>query len=163
MKKVVVGLCISVGLFANSFQSGLEKLDLEKDLEAYKTFFTLAKSGDVDSQTMLGEMHLDGIGTNVDVDKAFYWLSKASNSGDPEAQYLLGFMYENGIKVDPNNERAAKLYTKSAQKGDILAKYNLAMMYKDGKGVKQDKVKAYSLLKEIESSKQKLQYQARAY
>lgn len=164
MKKVLLGaLCLTVGLMASDFKSGFSDLDGKKDLKAYETFFKLAKSGDIDSQTLLGEMYLDGIGTNVDVKKAFYWISKAANSGDSEAQYLLGFMYENGIKVAVNMPRAVTLYKKAAVQGDILSQYNLAMIYKEGRGgIKKDMDEAFKWLANVQYSKKELEYQARA-
>jgi len=148
MKKVFLSLALCSALVASGLSS-IEKID-NKEINA---LFEMAKGGDVDSQTLLGEIYLDGIGVNVDLDKAFFWLSKASNQDSPQAQYLLGFMYENGIKVDKNLERAAKLYTKASIGGDLMAKYHLAFMYKDGKGVKRDRAKAIALLKEIKSIK----------
>ncbi len=164
MKKIFLGaLCITVGLMASDFKSGFSDLNGKKDLRAYKTFFTLAKSGDVDSQTLLGEMYLDGIGTDVDIKKAFYWISKAASTGDAQAQYLLGFMYENGIKVAVNMPRAVTLYKKAALQGDILSQYNLAMIYKEGKGeIKKDMDEAFKWLAHVQSNKEKLIYQARA-
>ncbi len=164
MKKIFLGaMCITVGLMASDFKSGFNDLDGKKDLKAYDTFFQLAKSGDVDSQTLLGEMYLDGIGTEVDVKKAFFWISKAASSGDAEAQYLLGFMYENGIKVAVNMPRAVTLYKKAAVQGDILSQYNLAMIYKEGKGeIKKNMDEAFKWLSDVQCSKKELEYQARA-
>ena len=166
MKKVILGvLCITVGLMAGDFKSGLEQLNGKEDLKAYETFFKLAKSGDTESQTLLGEMHLNGIGTDMDVKKAFYWISKAAGNGDAEAQYLLGFMYENGIKVGVNIPRAVVLYEKAALQGDILSQYNLAMIYKEGKGdIKKDMDKAFKWLGRVQNAKKnlELEYQARA-
>jgi len=164
MQKILLTtLLITVGLVASDFKSGIEDLNAKKDSKAYDTFFKLAKSGDVDSQTLLGEMHLDGIGTKVDVDKAFFWISKAANNGDADAQYLLAFMYENGIKVAINIPRAVSLYKKAALQGDILAQYNLAMIYKEGKGeVEKDMDKAFKWLASVQDSKKGLEYQARA-
>lgn len=164
MKKIFLGsIIVAIGLMANDFQSGLKDLNGKKDLKAYKTFFTLAKSGDVDSQTLLGEMYLDGIGTQTDIKKAFYWISKAASSGDPEAEYLLGFMYENGIKVAVNMPRAVTLYEKAAKQGDVLAQYNLAMIYKEGRGgIQKDMDKAFKWLASVQQSQKGLEYQARA-
>ena len=147
----------------SNFQNGLKNLDGVKDNKAYDTFFRLAKSGDAESQTLLGEMYLDGIGTKVDVKKAFFWISKAANAGDTDALYLLGFMYENGIKVAPNLERAVSLYTKAAVNGDVLSQYNLAMIYKEGKGgIAKNMDKAYKWLAKVQYIQKDLEYQARA-
>lgn len=102
---------------------------------ALQGFFELAKSGDLDAQTMLGELYLDGLnGVEQDPKKAFFWISKAANREEPQAQYLLGYMYENGIYVAKNVKKAVEWYKKSAMQGDVLAQYNLALIYKEGKG-----------------------------
>jgi TPR repeat protein len=149
MKKLFVGISI-VGLLGVNIVAGtLGDIEKKTESDRYKTLFEMAKSGNVDSQTLLGEMYLDGLGVEADLDKAFYWLSKASNSDDPQAQYLLGFMYENGIKVVQNPSRAAELYKKAASAGDIMAKYHLALMYHKGVGIKKDNKRAIKLLKEV--------------
>jgi TPR repeat protein len=155
MKKVIISLALaSTMMFANSFEVAMEQLKNGKDSASLETFLILAKSGNVDAQTMAGEMFLDGIGTKVDHKKAFYWISKAAHNDDAQAEYLLGFMYENGLNVLEDIKRAAKWYEKSASQGDALAKYNLAFIYKEGKGgIEKDMNKAISLLKSIDSSK----------
>lgn len=101
MRNLLGGLIISSTLLmAGNFNEGLKLFDSGKLKEAYTEFLTLANSGDVDAQTMLGEMYLDGIGVEQNNKKAFYWIYKAAHSSDKEAKYLLGFMYENGIEVD---------------------------------------------------------------
>ena len=155
MKKLVVGLVLSCGVaFSGSLDYGMKMLNNGNTLEAYVEFSRLAKAGDVDAQTMLGEMYLDGIGVKQDSKKAYEWISKAANSGDKEAQYLLGFMYENGIEVKTDISKAVAWYEKAANKGDIMAMYNLAFIYKSGaKGVKKDMTKAISLLEKVEIEK----------
>ncbi len=153
MRKLYMSLLVSVGLFASSSGVDLSLIENKQMQKRHGELFRLAKSGDVDAQTILGEMYLDGIGVKADSDKAFYWLSKASQSDDAEAEYLLGFMYENGIKVDKNLERAATLYERASKQGDVMASYNLALMYKDGKGVEKDTKKAFNLLKSIKLKK----------
>ena len=161
MKKIVLVVTfISSLLIANSFSEAVNKLDIGSEKEAFKSLSTLAKNGNVDSQTLLGEMYLDGIGTELDFEKAFFWLSKAAKS-DVEAQYLLGFMYENGLHVDHNNVKALSFYESSAQKGGLLAQFNVAMMYKEGKGgIKKDMNKAMMWLEKASLSKEKFSYQA---
>ncbi len=132
MKKIIATLGLSAMFLFGANNMHLPKM---KDITQYKAFFELAKSGDADAQTMLGEMYLDGInGVAVDHEQAFFWLNKAAAHGDPQAQYLVGFMYENGLYVTSNMHRAVKWYKKAAKNGDILAQYNLALIYKEGKG-----------------------------
>ena len=161
MKKIVLAVTfISSLLVANNFSDAVNKLDIGSEKEAFISLSTLAKSGNVDSQTLLGEMYLDGIGVEVDFEKAFFWLSKAATS-DVEAQYLLGFMYENGLHVKSDNLKALSFYESSAQNGGLLAQFNVAMMYKEGKGgIKKDMNKAMMWLEKASLSKDKLSYQA---
>ena len=158
MKKIFVGIAISsVMLFGGSLEHGMQMLEQGNTLDAYVEFSKLAKQGDVDAQTILGEMYLDGIGVKQDTKKAYDWLSKAAKSGDKEAQYLLGFMYENGIGVKVDIVKAVNWYEKAANKGDIMAMYNLAFIYKSGaKGVKKDINKAISLLEKVEVTKKQM-------
>jgi len=157
MKKFVLGLAFSSAvLFAGSFEDSLKVLDSGNVSKAMSQFQTLAKKGDVDAQTMLGEMYLDGIGTNQDTKKAYFWIQKAANSGDKEAQYLLGFMYENGIEVKQDISQAVAWYQKAANRGDTMAMYNLAFIYKNGaNGINKDMNKAVSLLQKVEEIKSK--------
>ncbi len=156
MTKTVCGLLLAgTLLFGGTHNSSLE------DQESYNAFFELAKSGDVDSQTMLGEMFLDGIGVKIDHEKAFYWLAKAANNGDAQAQYLLGTMYENGLKVAPDIQRAVKWYEKAAAQGDAMAQYNLAIIYKEGKGgIEKDMKKAFALIRKVQASRANLEHHA---
>jgi len=158
MKKLLLGLAVSsVVLMAGDISSGMKYLDSGETTKAFTEFQKLAKSGDVDASTMLGEMYLDGIGVEQDSKKAYYWIQKAANEGDKEAQYLLGFMYENGIEVKQDITQAVSWYEKAANKGDIMAMYNLAFIYKNGTGgVKKDMDKAVSLLSEVQEAKSKM-------
>ena len=155
MKKIILGLAIGyVVSFGSNLDYGMQLLDGGNTVDAYIEFSKLAKQGDRDAQTILGEMYLDGIGVKQDSKKAYKWISKAANSGDKEAQYLMGFMYENGIEVKRDMTKAVAWYEKAANKGDIMAMYNLAFIYKTGaKGVKKDVNKAISLLEKVEKIK----------
>ncbi len=130
MKKILA----SVTLVTSMVLAGSPSVSLQ-NISEYKAFFELAQSGDVDAQTMLGEMYLDGLGgIKKDYEKAFFWLSKAAGSAEPQAEYLLGYMYENGLYVAQDIEKAVHWYKKAASRGDVLAQYNLALIYKEGKG-----------------------------
>jgi len=155
MKRLVLGLVVSSAvLMASDFSSAMKSLDSGNSKVAFSQFQKLAKSGDVDAQTMLGEMYLDGIGVEQNSKKAHMWVEKAAVAGDKEAQYLLGFMYENGIDVKVNLKTAVSWYEKAANSGDVMAMYNLAFIYKNGgSGIQKDEKKAISLLKDVEREK----------
>ncbi len=162
MKKIISSILLSGSLlFAGNFNTGIKMLDNEKEQKASEAFFLAAKSGDLDSQMILGEMYLDGIGVEVDHQKAFFWLSKAARSGDVEAQHLLGFMYENGLEVAVNMKRAVKWYTEAALQGDVLSQYNLAIIYKEGKGeVTKDMKEAFKWLAMVQDAREEIEFVA---
>jgi len=157
MRKLISGLLLSSAvLLAGNFNDGLKLLDNGKVTEAHQQFLTLAKDGDKDAQTILGEMYLDGIGVKQNNKQAYYWIYKAATAGDNQAKYLLGFMYENGIEVKENMVLAVQWYEKAANGGDVMAMYNLAFIYKDGKGgVDKNMQKAVSLLDQVEKIRSK--------
>jgi TPR repeat protein len=162
MKKIISSILVfgSV-LYATNFNAGMKMLNAGAEQEAKEAFCLAAKSGDLDAQMILGEMYLDGIGVEVDHQKAFFWLSKAAKGGDVEAQYLLGFMYENGLKVAVNIKRATKWYTEAALQGDVLSQYNLAIIYKEGKGeVEKDMKKAFKWLAMVQVARENVDYLA---
>ncbi len=151
-------MLLTLSLYASHTPTTTNTSDtVTKGSGTYEAFFTLAKSGDLDAQALLGEMYLDGIGVEKDTQKAFFWLSKAAKRNDPQAQYLLGAMYENGIYVTADMDRAVKWYTEAAKQGDVMAQYALALIYKDGKGaIAKDLNKAMHWMKMVEKQKDKL-------
>ena len=164
MKKIILSTLLASSLaFAGSNTSALELelLDKGKSGTSYESFFDLAKSGDIDAQTMLGEMYLEGIIVEKDYEKAFFWLAKAANKDNVKAQYLLGTMYENGLHVAKNLDRAVSWYKKAAKSGDVLAQFNLALIYKEGKGgIQKSMPEAFKWLKMVENSQQNISHLA---
>jgi TPR repeat protein len=158
MKKVISLLLFSASmLFSQNNMDALEILKNEQPSATYEAFFELAKSGDVDAQTLVGEMYLDGIGVKTDYEKAFFWLSKAAQREDSQAQYLVGYMYENGLYVAKDIVSAVKWYKKAALRGDVMAQYNLALIYKDGRdGIQKNMKEAFKWLKMVEEEEEKI-------
>ncbi|HHD83483.1 MAG TPA: sel1 repeat family protein [Campylobacteraceae bacterium] len=155
MKKSLVALGLTATFLFGANNTHLPEL---QDISEYQSFLELAKSGDVDAQTMLGEMYLDGInGVAVNHEKAFLWLNKAARKGDPQAQYLIGFMYENGLYVPASVTKAVAWYKKAATKGDVLAQYNLALIYKEGKGgIKKNMKEAFKWLQMVQKEENRI-------
>ncbi len=164
MKKIMFGTLLATSLvFAGNNMTAfdLELLDKGKSITSYESFFDLAKSGDIDAQTMLGEMYLEGIIVEKDYEKAFFWLAKAANRDSVKAQYLLGTMYENGFHVAKNLDRAVSWYKKAANSGDVLAQFNLALIYKEGKGgIQKSMPEAFKWLKMVENSQENVSHLA---
>ena len=80
-----------------------------------------AETGIRSSQTNAGYLYiaLDG---QENYEKAFYWLTKASEQNSPNALEMLGMCYENGWGTEVNLTKAQECYRKSYQLGNEHAK-----------------------------------------
>lgn len=117
-----------------------------------------AQQGNVDSQSMLGTIFLNGSKVIPhDYNQAAFWLTKAAEQGDADAQYDLAIMHHDALGIPQDFNKAVFWYRKAAEHGFRIAKFdtgvskallNLGVMYRRGEGVQQDLVKAdmlYSL------------------
>ncbi|CAB4430208.1 unnamed protein product [Rhizophagus irregularis] len=66
---------------------------------------------------LLGYCYDNGIGTDIDTQKAFELYQEAANLGNKVAQHNLANMYEYGEGVEKNTNKAIYWYKKSAEQG----------------------------------------------
>jgi TPR repeat protein len=69
--------------------------------------------GETKSQNILAGMYYYGYGTDVNLDRAFYWFSKAAEQNYPEAIRNLAEFYANGVIVERDLKKADELYKKA--------------------------------------------------
>lgn len=100
---------------------------------------------------VLGMYYINGIGTPKDIVKGVELLKDVALSGDTQSQLDLGNVYYNDAE-NRNYEEAAKWFSMAAANSNWEAQHLLAYMYARGEGVKQDFVKAHSLIKDANSS-----------
>ncbi|QOW51457.1 MULTISPECIES: tetratricopeptide repeat protein [unclassified Acinetobacter] len=117
-----------------------ESLNYDKALNYFNSH-----SEDSNSQYYLGVMYFNGLGANVDYEKAFYWYNKSASQGNYYSSLNLGKMYDAGIYVKQDYSKAFNLYLKAAESGNDEAQYNLGVMYDLGKGVDKNIDKALEL------------------
>ncbi|CAB4438351.1 unnamed protein product [Rhizophagus irregularis] len=84
----------------------------------------------------LGYCYSNGIGTNIDKQKAFELYQKAANLGELSGICALGYCYVKGIGTNIDKQKAFELYQKAANLGESYAQYNLASMYENGEVIK---------------------------
>ena len=70
-------------------------------------------------------MHRNGIGTEVDLEKAFSWYQRAAEQGEATALFNLGGMFRKGYGVPQNDGKALQHYRQAAAKGNAQAKQML--------------------------------------
>ena len=60
----------------------------------------------------LGYIYNQGIGVDIDYEKARIWYEKAAILGCSDAQCNLGYLYQEGLGIEKNYEEAIKWYEK---------------------------------------------------
>ena len=87
-------------------------------------------------QYILAYIYRNGIGTEINLDLAFYWWKKSAEQGFAPAQYFLAYMYKEGIGTEVNLDLAFYWYKESAEQGYAPSQHDLAYMYMEGLGTK---------------------------
>ena len=136
--------------YAN-FNDGLNAAKSKDYDTALNVWMPLAKQGDIDAQSALVQMYIQGNGFKQNYKQAVKWLTKAAKQGDANSQYNLGIMYRDGLGVSEDSHKyfywldlAAKQrdskaqkqivdltmwVTKAAEQGDADAQTSLGLMY----------------------------------
>nr|WP_321455924.1 tetratricopeptide repeat protein [uncultured Cohaesibacter sp.] len=115
-------------------------------LTAFALATKLAGAGDIPSQTLLGNLYLEGNGVPQDSKAAADWFALAADKGDREAQFNLGMLYVRGEGVEKNLQKGLELFQKAAEHDQKNAQFNLGLLYLRGQLVEQDITKALDLL-----------------
>jgi len=91
----------------------------------------IAEAGNPAAQYHLGMLYNNGIGTEKDISKAFYWFEKSASAGDPLGHYKVGCYYsgqgEGIITLDKTKALTHKLI--AAESGYVRAQYDVAAIY----------------------------------
>lgn len=103
----------------------------------------LARTGNPDAETILGNLYLNGQGVSQNYVKADYWYKKAAAQGDAIAETTLGHIYDlSGVWVKANYIKAVYWFRKAAAQGNAEAEFRLGSNYLAGLGVKTNDTKA---------------------
>jgi hypothetical protein len=81
---------------------------------AVNVWLPLAKAGDVEAQTNLGEIFEKGVGGVAQPDLAVQWYQLAAEQGSARAQVNLGALYERGLGVARDPAEAAEWYRRAS-------------------------------------------------
>lgn len=106
IKKFFIAFFLILSLNAEDFDTAIEQLKNQNYEEAYKTFLTLARAGDIKAQYNVGMMYKNALGTTQDHIKAFYWFRKSALAGYVDSQYNTGWLYLNGMGTYQSFQRA---------------------------------------------------------
>ena len=105
---------------------------------AFRMLLAVSLKGNASAQFYLAYCYSNGLGVEVDNDKAVEWYRRSAEQGNSSSQNNLGVCYSNGRGVNQDKAKAAEWYRKAAEQGEAYAQCNLADFYKDGIGVEKD-------------------------
>jgi len=147
MKKTRTIACLltflaSCATWAVDIGSAIEKYEQKKYQEAIKDLRSLANSGNVRAQDVLGWIYTYGQGDKINHIEALKWTIAAAEGGNHDAQMRLGFLYFRGKILKQDYVEARRWLLKSAPKEHPLAQNMPGEIYRDGKGVAIDDVEA---------------------
>jgi TPR repeat protein len=98
-------------------------------LTAYHLATTRAETGDVSAMTLLGELHLRGLGVRLDPARAANWYRLAAARGDREARAQLALLLVRGEGVERDQAEALRLFEQAAAEGHVQAATDAAMIH----------------------------------
>jgi len=81
---------------------------------ALKIWLPMAKQGEAEAQTYVGEIYEKGLGLLSDFHVAAHWYQLAADQGLSRAQINLGHLYEKGLGVEKDHQRALNLYRQAS-------------------------------------------------
>jgi TPR repeat protein len=123
-KYIFYSLFISVTLFALGV--GLEyALSLYKSNQlvnnepVVKELILKAQKGNIDAEFLLASAYKNGKLGKINLDKSYYWYSRAAENGDKDAMLMLGWLYYKGSDTIPVNIVKAKYWFSLAAKNGV--------------------------------------------
>jgi TPR repeat protein len=119
------------------FEIGLRKAGgqyPELKTSGFEMVLQAAQSGSSNAQALIGNWHLNGVGTPKDIEKALHWLSMASERGNHVATCDLGEIYFHGNGVKKDKKKGIELLKKSADAGVVHAQKKVGLiLFRDAK------------------------------
>lgn len=114
---------------------GSSYYELQDFQEAFKWTSKAVENGDIASNTGLGIMYVNGLGTERNEKKALDCFKKAASIGDAVACFWLGSMYFDGKGTFINEAEGFKWTQKAAEKGYVGSYIALGFCFEEGKGI----------------------------
>lgn len=130
--------------------------DYKKELGWYNPLFCdysfeecviYARHGDARYMDFLAFAYLNGVGVEVDGDKAVYWYSLAAEKDDTEALCALAKICSDEKDKNFNPANAFALYNRAAEAGSSEGQFNAGLCCLNGFGAEKDFDRAVEFIK----------------
>jgi uncharacterized protein len=117
----------SGSVFSDDIQDAKDAYNRQDYKEAFRLILPIAKEGNADAQTKLGDLYYKGQGVPQDYKEALKWYRLSAEQGYAEAQVELGLMYADGQGVSQDYKEAVTWYRLAAEQGYSKAQLHLGM------------------------------------
>ncbi|KAF9970699.1 hypothetical protein BGZ73_006553 [Actinomortierella ambigua] len=121
-------------MLANLYDEGSDDI-VQDESKAFAWYLQAASQGHREAQCRVGEMFMQGRGTQQSSKMAATWFQEAAQQGDPNAQVFLGTLYTFGHAVPQHDGSAAKWFSEAAIQGHPTGQLNYGIMQRLGRGV----------------------------
>ncbi|WP_172597072.1 SEL1-like repeat protein [Legionella spiritensis] len=115
---------------------------------AHKYLNETIKHNHVETQNLMGYLHLHGFSVTRDFGIARQYFEAAAVEGHAEARNNLGWLYQTGLGVPKDYEKSWQCFEMAAAQGSATALNNLGWLYQNGLGAPQDYEKARQYFEE---------------
>lgn len=86
----------------------------------------------------MGTMYKNGLGTDIDMDKAINYFMRSAELNNTNAKRTLALEYLSGKHLEPDIEKGLEMLTECADRGDIMSCFKLGKIYFKGEIVYKD-------------------------
>lgn len=103
-------------------------------MKALAGFQSLDSKGQADERILykIGRMHMKGLGTEINIQKAIPYLLRATQLDEKNAKRIIAQEYIKGVNMSADIENGVKMLTELADDGDNISAYKLGKMYMNG-------------------------------
>jgi hypothetical protein len=131
------------------YELALHLEEVDRKFEAASILEIAASKGNLKSIYFVGKNYLYGNNTEVDINKAIYYLKQAVKHFDYQATYELGVIYNDESLEVYSPTMAFELFKTSHKNYIFEASLELAKMYELGKGTEKQLLEAYTIYKSL--------------
>ncbi|CAI2169504.1 18939_t:CDS:2 [Funneliformis geosporum] len=145
LQQVVDSLRAIIFEHYDTFQSIIIHTKNKIESQPFNWMQQAVRNKSIFGQLNLGSYYEKSIGTEKDLDKAFYLYEEVANNENLSRLYNLGICYELGKEIEKSEIKAFETYLILSEKDYISGKFRLGICYYFGIGTEINKEKAFNI------------------